>query len=166
MGRMDTCPDCKVELPHSEGLTHEYLGGNAACWKAFGDVLAREYNDFQYMKFHRWTVDAYAAQHPGKSEPRTIQSVHVHLLALYLQIERKTDPSFISKVMQKVTQAKKGKLQWLNPPAGLGEITIAQVLEASSAHEHGAKVEAWGKCVWDAWKEHHSIIRALAGEFL
>ncbi len=124
------------------------------------------YGDFQYMKFHRWTVDAYAAQHPGKPEPRTIQSVYMHLLALFLQIERQADPSFVGKVMQRVAETKKGKLHWLTPPKDLGNITVVQVAPAASPEEHSEKVKAWGLCVWEAWQEHHAPIQALAREYL
>jgi len=118
------------------------------------------------MKFHRWTVDAYAAQHPGKPEPRTIQSIYVHLLALFLQIERGTDQSFIIKVMQRVTETKKGKLPWLNPPQNLGNLTVLQVISANSPEEHGRKVETWGRSVWAAWSVHHKSISDLAREFI
>ncbi len=80
---MNICPDCKVELPFFDGPTHAYLGGNASCWKAYGELLAKEYGEPNYMKFHRWTVDAYAAQHPGQPDPRATSSVYIHLMALY-----------------------------------------------------------------------------------
>lgn len=145
---------------------HEYLGGSAGCWKSYGDILAKEYGDFRYMKYHRWTVDAYAAQHPGVPDPRAIQSVHVHLLALYLLIERKAEPRFISRVMGQAAQTQKGKLSWLTPPSDLGKITVVDILGADSPEEHGKRAEAWGRCVWEAWREHHAAARGLALELI
>lgn len=161
-----SCPDCKTQLPFCDGPVHAYLGGNAACWKLYGDVLAREYSDLEYWRYHRWTVDAYTAQHPGKPDPRATQSVYVHLLALHLQIDHGSTPSFIATTMKRVAHEKKGKLEWLEPPAKLGEIAVAHVFEATNATEHGQRVQNWGKSVWAAWQCHHGPIRELAREFL
>jgi hypothetical protein len=114
------------------------------------------------MRFHRWTVDTYAVQHPGKPEPRTIQSVHVHLLALYLLIERKADPDFATAAMGKVLEKKKSDFRWLSPPENLGSVTVVQVHAAKTPEEHGFFVQKWAESIWLAWREHHPEIKRLA----
>lgn len=48
--------------------------GSAACWRGYGEFLAAQYLDPQWMRFHQIVVDAYAAQHPGDDDPRAVQS--------------------------------------------------------------------------------------------
>jgi hypothetical protein len=162
---MESCPDCGAQFP-SEGpdVRHAYLGASASCWRVYGEVLAKEYGDPSYMKFHRWTVDAYAAQHPGQPEPRTIQSINVHLLALYLLIEKAEEPARVTAAMGRLIEREKPKFQWLTPPARLGEITVADIAAAKTAEEHGRLVQAWAVDVWRVWKPHHALIRSLAAK--
>lgn len=151
------------QLPaRPDGVKHAYLGAGPACWEIYGQVLAKEYGDPAHMKFHRWTVDAYAAQHPGIPEPRTIQSINVHLLALYLLVEKKSDPQFATIAMGKIIENQKRSFKWLTPPANLGAITVVQVAAANSVEEHGKLVMAWAHDVWAAWHEYHSIIKSVA----
>lgn len=158
---LDICPDCKAALPAVDGERHAYLGGSAACWALYGRLLAREYGDPAYMRAHRMTVDAYAAQHPGLAEPRTIQSIHVHLAGLYLTLERRLDADFARRVIARVTR-QKDRLHWLTPPAMLGDLTIADVMMAASAEDHQAAVARWARVVWEAWRPHHDEVIALA----
>jgi Family of unknown function (DUF5946) len=51
------------------------------------------------MTAHRMTVDAYCAQHPGKPERRTIQSINVHLVGLFLTVERDAPGDFARNVI-------------------------------------------------------------------
>src|SRR4051812_41313815 len=113
------CPDCNAPIhdscsgsgSDSDGPTHEYMGAPAGCWKIFGDVLAKEYSDREYWKVHRLTVDAYAAQHPSGDDPRQIQSVMVHLLALHLTLDKKLPEDKVRKTMDFVIKTHKGQFQ-------------------------------------------------------
>lgn len=53
---------------------------------------------------------------------------------------------------------------WLEPPAALGDVTVRDVLVATSADAHAELVRAWARSVWDAWAEHHETIRRWADE--
>ena len=64
------------------------MESSPSCWAAYGEVLAREYNDPAFMAAHRLTVDAYAVQHPGRPSPQSIQSVALHLISLCLVLEQ------------------------------------------------------------------------------
>ncbi len=160
-GELDTCPDCGLVTPYSAGERHPYLGASAACWALFGEVLEREYSNPAYMTVHRTTVDAYAAQHPGEAESRTISSINVHLVGLHLTLERRLHPDFVRRVIGSLT-LRKDQMRWLSPPASLGEIRIDHVRAASSPEDHAARVDAWGRSVWRAWSAHHGEVVALA----
>lgn len=160
-GATQTCPDCKLVLPAGSGEGHAYLGASPACWALFETLLAREYADPAYFAAHRVTVDAYAAQHPGRSEPRTIQSINLHLVGLYLTLHCGLDGAFTRRVLARLSHDK-ARLTWLAPPADLSALTVADALQARTAPDHAAAVSAWGRAVWTAWAPHHATVIALA----
>jgi hypothetical protein len=161
----EVCPGCKLVLPVFYGSRHPYFGATASCWALFLQLLAREYSEPAYMTMHRTTVDAYAAQHPGSAEPRSIQSVNVHLVGLYLVLERRLQPDFVRSVIGGLTK-QKSDLCWLPPAATLGSINVMDVLEAGSPADHENAVRAWGHSVWTAWATHRETIVALAAKAL
>jgi hypothetical protein len=55
----------------------------------------------------------------------------------------------------------KSELFWLEPPNGVGEMTVVDVLKARTADEHCNLVFDWGKSAWDAWFIHHKTIQAF-----
>jgi hypothetical protein len=152
------CPGCGVDLPDYDGPTHPYIGANAACWALYGELLAHEYAELGYPECHRLTVDAYAAQHPGRREPRSIQSVGTHLTGLYLVLERGLDGRTATAQKNRVL-ATQPRFMWLNPPSTAGAITVQDVLEMRRATPHCDAVEAWARSVWQAWELHHETVR-------
>jgi hypothetical protein len=114
---------------------------------------------------HRLTVDAYAAQHPGTEERRTIQSVWVHLLGLHLILEQGFGNDLAIKAMGALSN-RSGALVWLAPPSTLGPITLTNVVDAHGASEHEDAVRSWARSVWEAWKPHHETIQTISSEML
>jgi hypothetical protein len=94
------CPGCGALVLAADGPTHPYYDKAPGCWALYGEVLAREYSDFRFGRVHHLTVDAYAAQHPGQPERRTIKSVAVHLIGLHLALERGVAPSVLMGARQ------------------------------------------------------------------
>jgi hypothetical protein len=160
---LEICPDCKVALPFHMGETHPYFGASPSCWELYGKVLAREYENPHLMKVHRLTVDAYAAQHPGKPERRSIQSVWVHLASLHLIIERGLSHEFARRVIASLT-THHALLNWLEPPGNLGEITVVQASRAIGLEEHQEAIHRWARSVWAAWQPHHTSVAIVADE--
>jgi hypothetical protein len=110
------------------------------------------------MKSHRWTVDAYAAQHPGKPDPRATSSVYLHLMALYLLIEKNKTSTEATQAMQRVTRVQKAQMTWLPIPQNLGAITVIDIIQATTAHSHDSLVKQWAQSVWRAWSDQHAAI--------
>ncbi len=152
------CAGCGVVLPEFDGPTHPYIGASPACWALYGELLTYEYGELGYPECHRLTVDAYAAQHPGKREPRSIRSVATHLSGLYLVLERGFDGPAATALKNRVVEAEPG-FKWLNPPATNGALTVQDVLEMRSEMPHCDAVEAWARSVWGIWEPHHSTVR-------
>lgn len=152
------CPGCGVVLPEFDGPTHPYIGANAACWALYGELLTHEYGEIGYPECHRLTVDAYAAQHPGNREPRSIKSVGTHLSGLYLVLERGLDGPAATALKNQVLATEPG-FKWLNPPATDGGLTVQDVLEMRREIPHCDVIEAWGRSVWETWELHHATVR-------
>jgi hypothetical protein len=158
--RTERCPGCGLDLPSSSGPTHPYIGASAACWALYGELLAREYEELNLPEGHRLTVDAYAVQHPGRPERRSIQSVTIHLIALHLVLERDEPPATVTARMGEL-MARLPALTWLDPPTPNGTLTVEHVL-AASPEEHHRRAREWAADVWTAWRPYHKLVRGWA----
>jgi Family of unknown function (DUF5946) len=153
---------CGVELPPFAGPVHRYMESSPSCWAAYGEVLAREYNDPAFTAAHRLTVDAYAVQHPGRPSPQSIQSVGIHLISLYVVLEEQLTHRAATQLMQRTADWM--RFVWLEPPRDRGEHDVTNVVAARSPDEHVRAVQSWAQSVWQAWSQHHSLVRAWAAE--
>lgn len=175
------CPACGARVPAGDGPAHPYYGAAPGCWALYGEVLAREYSDYRFARRHRLTADAYAAQHPGRSEDlRAVQSVAVHLVGLCLSLEPPAALSpgrELAPLLQAAAADRSAGYRRLPPPADLGAVTVADVHaavqtddrgEPNGAHAaaHLAAVERWAASVWAAWAAHHGEVRGWAARLL
>ncbi|CAN5621419.1 hypothetical protein BH24ACT22_BH24ACT22_01380 [soil metagenome] len=159
---MKPCPGCRASVPETDGPTHRYIGASSGCWEIFGEVLAREYEDYRYWPAHRMTVDAYAAQHPGTPSPQSTNSVAVHLISLYLTLEKGLSTEWTLKEMKRASDRGHESFFWLEPPMDPGEITVLDVRDANNPTDHKRLVEGWARSVWEAWEPHHETVRKWA----
>ncbi len=157
---LEKCPECGAFTESVEGPTHAYMKSSPGRWKVFGSLLAREYSNPDYMRVHRLTVDTYACQHGG-DDPRAIQSVNVHLVALCLFHERKLSFASIPHFMEKIISAHKGNFSQLPLPNLDGVMKVTDVIAAQTSEEHCRLVTKWSAQVWDAWGSQHRKIFAL-----
>jgi hypothetical protein len=147
------CAGCRLLLPVHNGPTHAYLGGSAACWDLYQRFSAPPYARDRGTRPRRLVADAYAVQHPGRPQRRSVQSVAVHLMGLCLLLEPDGEASV------RPASRNASELRWLTPPEPNGTLTIADCLAAELPEEHDASVEAWAENVWAAWSEHHEAVR-------
>jgi hypothetical protein len=149
-------------LPDPGNVAPPHEGTSPGCWGLYGDILAREYGEWGYPAIHRLTLDTYGAQHPGARSPKAVQSMAVHLIAMYLALEHevasKRIPAEIGRVVVDLTA-----FHWLEPPSLEGQRTVADVAGARNLREHQARVKWWARSVWEAWSDHHETIRRWAG---
>lgn len=180
------CHGCKSLFPFQESLEHYQFAGigkygiaTPECLAAYFDILAKENELYGYPPAHRLIVDAYSVQHPRIEEWQkkfnielrlvraSIQSVPVHLIALYCAIEKQMDLRSIAKVMDAIlTNMSKHDIQFneLKSPTELGFIKVGDVKEAFFAKEctldeYTKLADNWARAAWDAWQEHHATIR-------
>jgi hypothetical protein len=153
------CPGCGAVLPAVNGPTHAYMGASPACWALYRRLSTPPFARRQGTRLRRLVEDAYAVQHPGVQERRSLQSVAVHLMGLCVLLERAEQPRKLVPVLGRMPARKTLDLHWLDPPKRNGKITAAAVLEAGAEAAHGPSVEAWARDVWKAWKPHHPTVR-------
>ena len=156
----EPCPGCGIAYPHADGPAHAYIGASAGCWARYGELLALEYGSPALMRWHRFTVDAYAAQHPGVPGRRSAQSIHVHLAALYLAVERGVGEVQIRQAMQAMADGRAHP--WLEPPDLRTATGLETAIATAGTAGYAATVRAWAGQVWEAWRAHHPTIRAEA----
>lgn len=156
------CPDCGATVPDVDGPTHAYIGGNAGCWAAWGDLQVRAYADPALAAVFPLAVDAYAAQHHGAEGRRQAQSVWVHLVSLCAVLERGREPVDGIRLKQDLLRDDP-VFAWLEPPLDPGPITVLDVA-ATSGPEAAGVVRRWAASVWDAWSAHRDAIRARTDE--
>lgn len=159
------CCGCGEDFPESTGPTHSYMLSSPGCWDAYGRVLAREYENPQYARLHRLTVDAYAVQHPGVDGPQARNSVGIHLSRLCLMLDCGWSMERANEAMLAIT-AKKRHYPWLAPPPDRGAVTVKNVLVAQNPSEHLGAVERWAQSAWQAWAEHHATVHGWVEQFV
>jgi hypothetical protein len=81
---------------------------------------------------------------------QAIQSVTVHLIGLYLSLDKGMDAKQVTQAIGGATQFS-DKFIWLDPPQRMGFITVADVVKTKTLGEY----ESLG---WD-WAIHHAQIR-------
>ena len=124
-------------------------------------MIAREYSELTLADVHRLSVDAYAAQHPGRPSPQSMRSVGVHLVRLCLTVEQGFDVRESNRAMVTVSKVK-GRFGWLEPPESLGRMTVDDIVTKTSLDDHRTAVREWSRSVWEAWDIHHGTVREWA----
>jgi uncharacterized protein DUF5946 len=136
---------------------HPYMTGSPACWAAYGELLAAQYNDPERMRFHQLVVDTYAVQHSGGDDPRAVRSVGIHLMTLCLFLEHGTDPALGTRLHRCMVE--RPVFHRLRPPEQRGCLTCLDVPTSGPASTARSSVYAWAQHTWDAWAVHHDTVR-------
>lgn len=158
---LEACIGCRGRFPRVDGPTHAYMESTPGCWAAYGRVLAAEYQGRAHIDVHRLTVDAYAVQHPGRPSRQAIQSVGVHLVRLCLFHERGLTAESANAAMLAAARHK-ADYHWLEPPASLGALTVADVERQDDVASHARAVRDWAAQMWAVWSPHHATVRGWA----
>lgn len=156
---MSVCPGCGLTLPASDASYDRKFHASAECWAVFESVLATEFQSpALFGRVHQMTVDAYAVQHAGGGHPD--KSVCIHLVGLYLVLERAVRPVDVPPRLQRL--ARRTTWPHLDPPEARPALTVRDVALAATQDEHAKRVRDWAASVWAAWAPHHAAARALA----
>jgi hypothetical protein len=146
-------------MPPSGRSYDRKFHASAECWSVFEEVQAAEFQDPVLSgQVRQLTVDAYAVQHAGGRHPD--KSVCVHLVGLYLAVERGVAPVDVPRQLQQLTS----RAGWphLDPPGERASLTVRDVALAGSPEAHARRVREWAAEVWRIWAPHHPVARELA----
>lgn len=171
------CPGCHAIFPYQEDLAQQSVGfarygvTSPECFEALNQVMAHEYAYDLPMCIR---LDAYGAQHPPHAEIQkqlgvnnrliaaSQQSVVIHLIALYLMVEKKIELSQVSHIMARILISGVAlEHEEFTPPEDLGSITIQDVLKATNREEHVRLIWQWSASTWNAWAKYHARIHEL-----
>jgi hypothetical protein len=152
----ERCIGCAAIVPRIAGPIHRYMTSAPGCWALWGELNARLLSDPSTAPYRQLCVDAYAVQHPGTPGPQAEQSVAVHLISLYAQLELGFPSDRMPSIVDSMLRTKDG-FHWLTPPAFDSALTVAVVLK--SARNLRVEAREWATSAWHAWSAHHSQIR-------
>jgi Family of unknown function (DUF5946) len=153
------CPGCGAVLSGNDGPKHAYLGASPACWELYQRLARPSSAQADATRVRRLVQDAYAAQHPGVPQRRSVQSIALHLMDLCLLLERDGQVRRPVPVLGRMPPRRTLDLHWLEPPKVRGTMTVADALHANAGDRRAARVEAWASEVWAAWEPHHPTVR-------
>ena len=156
---VERCPGCDAELPVVDGAVHPYVGASSACWTRFAELGVTLPPGGTPLR--RLVTDAYMVQHPGIPERRAIQSVGVHLVALYLVLERGLPPDDLSATLQRIL-ARPPAWRWLEPPVPNGTSTVVDLETSIAAGRTTDVIEAYVRGVWASWTPHRATVEQWA----
>jgi hypothetical protein len=151
---LSACPGCGAALPPSDGPIHRYIGASASCWAIYTALGVGE-PPVAPSPLRELLVDAYAAQHPGVPSEQAIQSVAVHLIALYGVLVRGHVPgdgvALRTRPLREQTGSKRGRFRWLTPPDFTRTVTVTAIATAPTPAARAALVDDCVRSVWAAW---------------
>jgi hypothetical protein len=151
------CPGCGATTPVVAAPVHAYIPASPGCWSLFcsltdwmqslavgdGSTIAQQ------------AVDSYMVQHAANPERRNRQSTAIHLISLCASLEHRVPGDELRNLLGKWTHRDYPEL--LPRPSDY-EITVEQIVLAEDS-ERQAAVEGWARSAWDAWGQHHEVIR-------
>ena len=108
--------------------------GTAGCQRAFDELVARDFSNALYGRWHRLLVDVYALQH-AERYCASAKSLAAHLGGLCCALERGGDAETYRALQRSLNGAK----TFAKPavPRARGELTIASVLPVTDPRAYG-----------------------------
>jgi hypothetical protein len=154
------CYGCGGLVPDVTWPVHRYFGASPGCWAIYTEVVGGGLLGPIPPPHGALLVDAYAAQHPGAPGPQSTPSVWIHLIALHLVLEGgwRADQSV---QIRRFAADSFQDWSWLEPPLTTGEITVADLDDASDGPVEDL-ARRWVEGVWAAWAVHHEAVRVRA----
>jgi hypothetical protein len=154
------CFGCGGLAPDIEGPVHGYMLAAPGCWSLYTGL-----EDWKIgltgrsgIDTAQWMIDSYAAQHATNPDPRSRQSVAVHLMSLCAALEHDVPGVRLRQLLGSWAH-RPGGYPLLEPRPAAYSITVRDVADAE-APARAAAVRLWAEMTWAAWSEHHDQVRA------
>ena len=124
--------------------------GSAACWRRYGLILTEEYARPELEATRRFTVDAYAVQHPGHRSRPVIQSVGLHLARLMILLQSDLSSDAANGLLLTLG-ARKAALTLSRTTAQAFSMTVADIFPCAGTDRHCEAVRCWARATFDDW---------------
>ena len=134
------------------------VAGVEGCRALFDELLAREFGDYRFARFHRLTVDTYALQHPEQFM-RSGKSFAAHLTGVCAAMETDEAPAINQAVQQWLNGPRKIDRPADIPAGERGSLTVCFVHDTIEADEYLRRIQQWARSAWAAWASHHALAR-------
>ncbi|MFJ1745726.1 DUF5946 family protein [Streptomyces sp. NPDC088116] len=131
------------------------------CRPPYLELLAASYNDADRQPLHQLLVDSYFAQHPGGGDRRSVQRLSICLMTLGMFVQDDADPRLGPQLHRRMVAY--GGFRALEPQPSAeslhSRLSAADVVAAGDTQEYRKLLTAWGAEMWDAWSDHHALVR-------
>lgn len=156
-----TC-DCGARVTSEEGPRHAYMTAQPACWRCYGELMARLSCLGLAAPLH---MDAYAAQHPGNAvhDRRQRGSVAVHLIVLCAHFDFGLSLPDLHRFRSGISSTLLPRLElqdWpvLKAPESWGPLHASAVMNAPDRDLEEVTYE-WAQQVWQAWASQPLLVQ-------
>ena len=164
-GETEKCIGCGALVPHIEGPIHRYMTSAPGCWALYGEVNARFFASQSQAVYRQLCADSFAVQHPGSETVRhAVQSVGVHLVSLYAQLELGIPPERMPVLLRPALHDRGERYHWLTPPSFENSLTVGFM--ASTDKDPLFAAREWAQSAWDAWAAHHAQVKTWYNSFV
>ncbi len=157
---MEECIGCGGRYEVVQGTIHKYMLSSTGCWHHYGKILAREYESPElFAKAHRYSVDAYALQHPGRiDDRRAYQSVRLHYISLHLIFEHGYSLAQATGILKTLAGMDFDPL----PITKIAFTKTASDISNTNVLDHTEQVKLWAKSAYDSW----GILKPFAADVI
>lgn len=157
--QLEQCPDCRAWLPGVATAAHRYVGASPACWALFSALANGGEPPLAPRPDHGLLIDAYMVQHPGLPSNQAVQSVAVHLLALYGVLAKGVAPEDALGIRQRAVRGdarqRHARFTWLTPPDFAGSPTVADIVVGASPEIRAERTTYYVRAIWELWASQH-----------
>ena len=131
----------------------------------YGELNARYLASQSHARYRHLCSDTFAVQHPGTPDVRqAVQSVCVHLISLYAQLELGVPTEQMPVHMRPALESRGGRYHWLTPPSFEHSLTVGFML--STDKDPLVAAREWAQSAWDAWSAHHAQVKTWYNAFV
>ena len=156
MTNLPICPGCSGYFPDIKGPSHACFDASSGCWARFGQMLAFHYSDARYWPAHQILMDAYSLQHSRDGDRSSIRSAHIHLAALYAQIELRQSEARVIALRRTLSGREFKRLHsWPSPTVSIADVELAD------PECHLMSVTAFARGVLSDWSPYEEIAKRL-----
>ena len=154
-GRDGDCPSCGAAR----------VGGLQGCRELFGTLGTREFENRDYFRAHRLTVDAYCLQHP-EQYMKSSKSAAAHLSGMCWSLERGRTLHLPPPLKRWVDGPRRYVRVPPPPPGDRGRLTVMSLVGAADAADYERRALEWARSAWQAWSAHWPQARAWVEDAL